>query len=49
MKKFLQNHTEHLIGTFGQGGALEPGIAITTGKQLYYGFREKLTGTGSKL
>ncbi len=25
---------------------LEPG-AITTGKQLYYGFREQLTGTGS--
>ena len=36
----------HLFGTFGQGGALEPG-AITTARQLYYGFREKLTGTGS--
>ena len=37
-EKFLQS-TQHLIV------AMSPGIA-TTGKQLYYGFREKLTGTG---
>ena len=37
-EKFLQS-TEHLLTTVAPG-------AFTTGKQLYYGFREKLTGTG---
>jgi len=37
-EKFLQG-TEHLLV------AMSPG-AVTTAKQLYYGFREKLTGTG---
>jgi len=37
-EKFLQS-TSHLLVSMAPG-------AVTTGKQLYYGFREKLTGTG---